>query len=113
TINASTATAEGRLSCPRSTRRLEQLDRVAVGIFDLDLSPARPGQHLVPKAEAGFFQSFHALGKIVDPEHDPVPTAGRLFPAVRHRPGAGRLWPAQQDVHVAERYARERRQLLV
>src|SRR5687767_5377388 len=35
--------------------RLEQLDRIPVGIFDLDLSTGRPGFHVVSEMNARFF----------------------------------------------------------
>ena len=68
------------------SRRLEQLDRIAVGILDLDLFAARTRLQVVPKMEAGFLQGLDERWKIVDPKHDTVPSARFLLLAVRHRP---------------------------
>ena len=41
-------------------RRLKQLDWIPVGIFQLDLLPARPGLHFVSEAQARLFQRLNA-----------------------------------------------------
>ena len=100
-------------SVAKLSRRLEQLDGVAVGILDLDLLAARSRLHVVPKMEAGLLQGLDERRKIVDPKHDAVPSAGFLLLAVRHRPRSRRLWAAEQNLRVAERDAGERGKLLV
>jgi hypothetical protein len=63
--------------------------------------------------EAGFLQGLDERGKIVDPKHDAVPSAGFLRLTVRHRPRSGRLRTAEQNLRIAERDARERGKLLM
>src|SRR5688500_2216282 len=92
---------------------LEELDGIAVGIFDLDLFAPGTALHLVPKAMSGFFQRLNERREIADPQHDPVRSARLLLLTVRQRPGARGLWAAQQNLRVAERHTRERGQLLV
>ena len=101
------------LRSPILSRGLEQLDRIAIRILDLDLLAARPGLHVVPKTEAGLLQGLDERGKIVDPQHDTVPSARFLLLTVRHRPRSGRLWTAEQNVRVAERDVGKRGKLLV
>ena len=72
---------EGRLS-----RWLEQLDRIPIGILNLDLLAARTRFHVIPKMKVGGFQGLDERAKISDPKHDTVPTAGFLRLTVRQRP---------------------------
>src|SRR3977135_4027403 len=60
-----------RYEQPKSplARRFEQFDRVAVGVFDLDLLAAGPCLHVVPEMEAGFLQGVNERGKISHPKH--------------------------------------------
>ena len=97
----------------RLSRGLEQLDGIAIGIFDLDLLAARPRLHVVPKMETGSLQRLDERWKIVDPKHDAVPSAGFLRLTVRHRARSGCSRTAEQNLRIAERNARERRELLV
>jgi hypothetical protein len=55
---------------PHLARRLEQLDRVPVGIFDLDLPAARTGFHVVSKMEADCLQSLNERRKVVDAKYE-------------------------------------------
>src|SRR5262249_50810894 len=102
------ASASGRLS-----RGLEQLDRVPVGVLDLDLSAARTGLHFVPDVEAGLLQRVDEGGEVRDLQDDAVPTAGLLPLAVRHRSRSRRARTAEQDPGAAEGDARERGELLM
>src|SRR5688572_24320557 len=95
------------------SRRLEQLDGIAVGILDLNLLAARTSLHVVSKIQASFLQGIDEPGKIADPKHDTIPSARFLLLAVRHRSRSRRLWAAEQNVHVAERDIRKRGKLLV
>ena len=94
-------------------RRLEQLDRIPVGILDLDLPTARPGLHVVSEMEARFFQYLDERGEILDPKHDAVPSAGFLPLPIRHRPRSRRLWPAEEHLRITKRHVGERGKLLV
>src|SRR5438552_2751832 len=42
------------------SRRLEQLDRIAVRVLDLDLSPAGSGQHFIAEMNPGVLERFDA-----------------------------------------------------
>jgi len=95
------------------SRRLEQLNRIAIGILDLDLPAARARLHVVPEMQAGILQSPDERRKIRHPKHDTIPSTGLLLLTVRHRPGSRRVWTAEQNLHIAERDVGERRKLLV
>ena len=95
------------------SRGLEQLNRITIGIFDLDLLAARTLLHRVPKMEAGFLQTVNERWKVDHAKHDPVPSAWFLLLTVRHWPRSRRLRAAEQNLRVAERDACERGKLLV
>src|SRR5687767_5687498 len=63
--------------------------------------------------EAGFPQDLDERRQVRDSEHNTIPPARLLRPAVRHRPGSRRLRTAEQDLRVAERDIGERGKLLV
>src|SRR5215468_1153579 len=77
--------------------RLEQLDGVAVGVFQLDLLAAGTLLDLVPEAETGLLQRLDAGRQVIDFEDDPVPPARLLLAAIGHRAGAGTFRPAQPE----------------
>src|SRR6185295_4471435 len=54
---------------------LEQLDRVPVGVLDLNLFAARSRFHFVPETKAGALQRLDERRKIVDAKHHTVPPA--------------------------------------
>ena len=56
-------------------RRLEQLERIAVGIFQLDLLAARAGFHPIAETQACLLQLFDRRRKIGHLEDDPVRSA--------------------------------------
>src|SRR5262245_56744643 len=92
---------------PWLARCLVDLDRVAIRILDLDLLAAGPDLDFVAEARAGSAQPVDQIGEIVDVEHDPVPAAGLLSPAVWHAPRARAPRPAQQKVQRSARHRRE------
>src|SRR5688500_11654548 len=92
--------------------RLEELDRIAVGIFQLDLPAARPDLHLVAETEARFLQRPDLRREVRDLQHYPIPATGFLLPPIGQRTRSRRPRPAQQDLEIADRDARECRQLL-
>lgn len=63
---------------------LEELDGVAVRVFDLDLPASGAGLHLVAEGNSGCLELLDGGGKIFDLEEDSVPAAGLLRAAVRH-----------------------------
>ena len=75
----------GRLGPPGSClmRGLEEPDRIAVRIEDLDLPACRSGFHGVPKCHSSLAQRFDDRGQIAHSKNDAVKAAGALLPAVR------------------------------
>ena len=63
-----------------------ELDRIAVGIQDLDLLAARTCFKVVAKGRANIAQPVDKSREIIDIQDDPVPPAGLLGATVRHRP---------------------------
>jgi hypothetical protein len=55
-----------------------ELDRIPVGVFDLDLRPARAGLDLVPERNVELPEGGDALLQVVDVDQDAVPTTGLL-----------------------------------
>ena len=76
-----------KLNFSRLAGRLEQLDRIAVGIFQLDLFAAGAYFHLIAKMKPGVLQRLSPGRKIRNLEDHPVPPAGLLSATIRHRPG--------------------------
>ena len=68
---------------PGLPRRLEQLDRISVWIFQLDLSTAWSLFHLVAEMQTRFFQRLDALGKTFDAKDDSRPAPWLLPAAIR------------------------------
>lgn len=60
---------------------LEQLDWVAVGIFNLNLSAAGTSLHLIATFHAGVFQNLDSRWQVRDSQHRPVAAVGRLASA--------------------------------
>src|SRR5262245_22931367 len=65
--------------------RLEQFNRIPIGIFQLDLFAARTDLHLVAEVEPGVLQIFNTGREIRHAKHDAVPPTGFLVTAGRHR----------------------------
>jgi len=62
--------------------RLKQLDWISVGIFQLNLFPARPCLHFVSKAQAGLPQRFNSRRQILHLQDYPIPSTRFLLPAI-------------------------------
>jgi hypothetical protein len=90
---------------------LEHLDRIAIGILQLDLPAGWAGFHLVAEMEAGLLHRGHTPRKIGDMKHHTVPPTQFLTLPIRHRPRAGGLGPAEQETCVAQLTATRRRPL--
>src|SRR5256885_9092866 len=85
------------------SRRLEQLNRIVVGVLDHDLTTARAGFHLIAKVDSGPLQDLNAGREILYGQNDPIPSAGLLTATVRHRSRTGRARTAQQNAKRPER----------
>src|SRR5690242_5763066 len=80
-----------------SASRLEELDGVAGGIVEQDLSAAGAGHDLVSEGNAFAAQAVDLCLDVVDDEVDAVPAARNRCAAVRHRPAGRAGRPAQQE----------------
>ena len=108
-------------SCvPGSKRReqtlssgFEQLDRIAIGVFQLDLLASRAYFHFIPKMQACLLQFFDPGRKIGYPKNHPVPPSGFLMMTVRHHARTRRSRSAEKNLDVFDRDGRELRQLLM
>src|SRR5438552_1690101 len=96
-----------------STCGLEQFDGIPVRIFDLDLASGRSCLQVVPEGQAYLLQLVDECGKILDPQHQSIPTAGLLRLSARHRSRPGRFGTAQQKIRVSKRQRREGGKMLV
>jgi hypothetical protein len=92
---------------------LEELDRIAVRIFQLNLLTARTDLHRVAERQSGLFQPVNLCGEIGDLKDDAVPSARLLMASIWHGPGARRLRSAEQQLQIAERDSRECGKLLM
>jgi len=97
----------------RHASGLEELDRVAVGIFKLDLFSGRADLHLVAKVEPGLFQRLNLRRKISNVENHAIPSAGFLLVPIGHWAGTRRAWPAEQKLEVSERDCGELGEMLM
>ena len=77
--------------------RFEKLNRITVGVFQLDLFTARTYFHVVAEIQAQFFERLNALWEIHYLKNHPIPSAGLLDAAVRHWAGTGRSWSAENQ----------------
>src|SRR5262249_46243988 len=92
--------------------RLEQLDGIAIRIFNLNLFPARALLHFISEAKACRFKLSNAPAQIIHLKQHAVPVAGLLMPAIGHWPGPRCAWAAQDQLEAVNRYLAERRQVL-
>jgi hypothetical protein len=93
--------------------RLEELDRIPVGIFHLDLPAARTRFHLIAKLHPRALQSVDLCRQIGHSKHHSIPTARLLGLAAGRRAGSRRAWPAEQQREISERHTGERGELLM
>src|SRR5262249_24700728 len=92
--------------------RLEEFDRIAFGVFKLNLLAARSDRHGIAKMQTGLLERLNTIREICHPEHDPVPTARLLTTAVGHGARTRSTWPAQDQFEVVDGHLGERRQIL-
>lgn len=98
---------------PDLSSRLEELDRVAVRVFQLDLFSAWTCLDLVSKVESGFLQRLNSRWKIRDVKDHAVPPTRFLMTTIRHRARTRGARAAEQQVEVSKRDAGERWELLM
>jgi hypothetical protein len=67
--------------------RLEQLNRIAVGIFNLNLFAARAYLHFILKTQTRLLQVSDACRQILHLKKHTVPSAGLLLTAIGHWSG--------------------------
>src|SRR5262245_12623818 len=78
--------------------RLEQLNRIAVGIFDLNLLPTGTDFHFISKTHACAFQISNARRQILHLKHHSGPSARLLLTAIGHGPGSRSSRTAQDQL---------------
>src|SRR3954454_17696191 len=76
---------------------LEELDRVAGGVFEHDLLAAGSADDVVAELHAGGAQPLDFGGDVLDDEVNAVPTAGLGCAAVGHRAPGRALRAAEQQ----------------
>ena len=59
--------------------RLKQLDRIAVGVVQLDLLAAWSYFHFISKLNPALFQTFNSSGQIVNLQNNSVPATRFLL----------------------------------
>src|SRR5918996_1614056 len=94
----------GRSAWPRRrlrTRRLEELDRVAGGIFEQDLLPSRAGDDVVAEVHPFGSETLDLGRDVVHHELESVPAARLRLAAVRHGPPGRAGRAAEQQSQVA------------
>ena len=69
------------------SRRLEQLDRIAVRVLDLDLPACRAHFHRIPEMQPVLLEGIDASGKIGHSKDDPIPATRLLLTPVGQRAG--------------------------
>src|SRR5262245_49957358 len=107
TVAAMAGIHHARVTFRRSKRlssSLEQLNRVSVGILNLNLLPARTDFHLISKTDPCLLQDVNARRKIGHAQNDAVPATGVLATAVGHRSRPRGAGPAQQNLERSKRH---------
>jgi len=94
TAAAAPVAPQGAVSAPPGSRRrlrrgFEQLNRVAIGFFELDLLTSRTGFNAISKSCTRSRQGGHLRRQIVNPENEPIPPTGLPLMTIRHRARAG------------------------
>src|SRR4051812_37103841 len=100
-------TRTGQQLLRRAGAALVELDRVAVGILDLDLRASRTLFDRIAEARSGGLHLLNLRIETRDIDDDAVPPARLLPAAVRHRPRAGAAGAAQDELQRATRDHRE------
>jgi hypothetical protein len=93
--------------------RLEELNRIPVGIFHLDLLPKWADFHLIAESDTSVLQQLNARGEIFDTQDDAIPSTRFLSTTAGHRSRTRRARAAQKNPQWSERDIGECRWLLV
>jgi len=96
----------------RRSRWLEQLDRISIRIFELNLPPAGSNLHLISEGRAVSPKVGDMSRQVRHAEYDAIPPAGLLLPPIGQRPRPGRTRPTENELEGAERDLTERGQML-
>src|SRR6516225_9567104 len=88
-LRPAAAPGRGFSRCLRliNDEQLEQLNRIAVRIFNLNLFAAGAYLHFISKTQTGLFQVSDARRQILHVKEYTVPSAGLLLTAIRHWSG--------------------------
>src|ERR687892_1382768 len=76
---------------------LEELDHIAGGVLQQDLTAAGTADDVVAEAQAGLAESGDLGGDVADDEVDAVPAAGPRLGSIGHRSSGRAGWPAEQQ----------------
>ncbi len=80
---------------------LEQLQRVAVRIIDLDLFAAGPYFHVVAEVQTSTSQLIDSSGQVLDLKDDSIPSSWLLMAAIGHWPRARGPWTTKNEFEVS------------
>jgi hypothetical protein len=97
----------------RLSSRLEELHRISVRIFHLDLPAAGSTLHLIAKLYSRLVQYVDLRRKVGYAKDDSVPSARRLGLTAGHRTRSRRARPAEQQREFSERHTRKCGELLM
>lgn len=86
---------------PSTAGGLEQLNRIAVGIFNLNLSSAGAHLHFISEAQTRLSQAGNERRQVPHLKKHTVPSAGLLFTAIGHGAGARGPGTAQNQLEAA------------
>jgi hypothetical protein len=107
-------TSERESQAEWSARRwFEELDWIAIGILELNLSTRWAGLHLVTELHLRFLEPLNLTIDVSHLQNNAIPSARLLALPIGHRPRARRAGAAQQQLEATEGHGSECRQLLV
>jgi len=82
--------------------RLEQLQRVSVRVFDLDLFAAGSYFHLIAEVQTRMSQLIDSGWQVLDLKDDSIPASGFLMAAIGHGPGARGPRAAEDEFQISD-----------
>jgi hypothetical protein len=92
--------------------RLEQFNRIAVWIFDLNLFAARTDFHLIAEACSSVLEFTDEGRQFLHVKDDTIPPTRLLLAAIGQIPGAGRPRTAEYELKIPDRNLPESGQVL-
>jgi len=81
---------------------LEQLNRIAVRIFNLNLFAAGPNLHVISQTQTRLLEVSNQGTQILHMKKHTIPSAGFLSTAIGHRPGARGSGTAQNQLEAVD-----------